>query len=92
VKKILGLGNAKTSFGLEMAFPNEAEVTCMDTHLFKFYGLDQTKDAKQYKSIEADWLNQCEAKRVPSYIARCIYWDKNQNKRNSRYWSYCLEK
>jgi thermostable 8-oxoguanine DNA glycosylase len=92
VKNILGLGNAKTSFGLEMAFPNECEVSCMDTHLFQFYGLDQSKDAKRYKEIESDWINQCQIKRVPSYIARCLYWDKNQNRKNSRYWSYCLEK
>ena len=90
VKNILGLGNAKTSFALEMAFPNECEVSCMDTHLFQFYGLDQSKDAKRYKEIEADLISQCQAKNFPSYIARGLYWDKNQNLKNSRYWSYCL--
>jgi len=28
---------------------------------------------------------------VPSYIARCVYWDALQDKEDSRYWSYVLE-
>ena len=34
-KKILGLGKAKTSFAIEMLYPTEAKVVCMDTHLFQ---------------------------------------------------------
>ena len=36
-KKILGLVKAKTSFAIEMLFPLEAQVVCMDTHLFQIY-------------------------------------------------------
>tara|TARA_Y100000593_G_scaffold84113_1_gene159133 strand:+ start:680 stop:1435 length:756 start_codon:yes stop_codon:yes gene_type:complete len=91
VKGILGLGIAKVSFSLEMLYPNEAKVTCMDTHLFQAYGLDQTKDAKRYVEIENYWLDMCRMWNVPSYIARCILWDRKQDKTDSRYWSYVLE-
>jgi thermostable 8-oxoguanine DNA glycosylase len=91
VKNILGLGIAKVSFGLEMIYPNHAEVTCMDTHLFQAYGLSQTKDARRYKEIENYWLGMCAMWNVPSTIARAIYWDRKQGKTDSRYWSYVLE-
>lgn len=89
--KIKGLGKAKTSFAIEMMFPLEAQVVCMDTHMFKAYNLDQHKDFKLYNIIENDWLNRCERRGVAPYIARSIYWDRNQNRRNSRYWSKVLE-
>jgi len=91
VKSILGLGIAKVSFSLEMIYPNEAEVTCMDTHLFQAYGLDQSKDARRYKEIENYWLDMCRMWNVPSYIARCTLWDRKQEQTDSRYWSYVLE-
>ena len=91
VKNILGLGIAKVSFSLEMIYPNQAKVTCMDTHLFQAYGLDQSKDATRYKEIENYWLDMCAMWNVPSYIARCILWDRKQEQTDSRYWSYVLE-
>jgi thermostable 8-oxoguanine DNA glycosylase len=90
-KRILGLGPAKTSFSLELCFPNEAYVACMDTHLFQVYGLDQAKDLRKYEEIESHWLDMSRMWNIPPYIARCIYWDKKQNKTDSRYWSYVLE-
>ena len=91
-KSILGLGKAKTSFAIEMMFPLEAQVVCMDTHLFQVYGLNQSKNAKLYNDIEADWLQRSADRDIAPYMARCIYWDKNQNRKNSRYWSKVLEK
>ena len=91
-KSILGLGKAKTSFAIEMMFPLEAQVVCMDTHLFQVYGLNQSKNAKLYNDIEADWLQRSADREIAPYMARCIYWDKNQNRKNSRYWSKVLEK
>jgi len=91
VKDILGLGIAKVSFSLEMLYPNEAEVTCMDTHLFQAYGLNQSKHAKSYRYIENYWLAKCKDTNVPSYIARSILWDRKQDQTDSRYWSYVLE-
>ena len=90
-KKILGLGKAKTSFAIEMLFPLEAQVVCMDTHLFQIYGLNQTKHSKLYNAIEEDWLERSEQRGIAPYMARCLYWDKNQNRKNSRYWSKVLE-
>jgi hypothetical protein len=87
----LGLGTAKTSFAIEMCYPNAAEVTCFDTHMFQIYGLDQGKDAKHYYSIERHWLDMCKMWNTPAYIARCIFWDKKQGHQDSRYWSYILE-
>ena len=91
VKNILGLGIAKVSFALEMIYPNETKVTCMDTHLFQAYGLSQTKDARRDKEIEDYWLGMGTMWNVPSTIARAILWDRKQGKTDSRYWSYVLE-
>ena len=91
VKSILGLGKAKVSFALEMMYPVEAQVACMDTHLFQVYGLDQSKDSKYYNTIEADWVDRSNKRGLAPYMARCLYWDKNQNRKNSRYWSKVLE-
>jgi hypothetical protein len=91
VKSILGLGKAKVSFALEMMYPVEAQVACMDTHLFQVYGLDQSKNSKYYNTIEADWVDRSNKRGLAPYMARCLYWDKNQNRKNSRYWSKVLE-
>lgn len=89
---VVGLGFAKTSFALEMCYPNKAKVTCLDTHMFQAYGIDQTKDAKHYKNVEQHWVDMCSMWNIPSYIARCLYWDTKQGYNDSRYWSYVLER
>jgi len=88
---ILGLGMAKSSFSIEMLYPSEAEITCLDTHLFQLYGLDQTKHRNKYQEIEHHWVRMCFEYNVSCYVARCIYWDRKQGYTNSRYWSYVLE-
>jgi len=90
-KNIKGLGMAKSSFAVEMIYPDEAEVVCLDTHLFQAYGLNQTKHARQYGSLENHWVKNSARKNLPPYIARCIYWDRKQEKQDSRYWSHALE-
>ena len=92
VKENLGIGIAKVSFVLEMCFPLDCEVVCVDTHTFQMYGLDQSKDANRYEEIESHWLGLCKKHGVPSPIARAIYWDRKQGKINTRYWSYVFEK
>jgi thermostable 8-oxoguanine DNA glycosylase len=92
VERVLGLGMAKVSFSIEMIYPNEADVTCLDTHLFQVYGLDQTKDSKQYEAMERHWIEMCKMWNVSPYVARCIWWDKNQGYEDSTYWSFVLEK
>lgn len=91
VKEITGLGLAKSSFAIEMIYPDEAEVVCLDTHLFQAYGLDQTKHRKKYDLLENHWVKNSAKKDLPPYIARCIYWDRKQEKSDSRYWSHVLE-
>lgn len=86
-KNIKGLGLAKSSFALEMIYPLSANVVCLDTHLFRFYKLDQTKDRIQYKKIESHWTIWAKMFNVPSYIARAIYWNRNQNQKDCRYWA-----
>ena len=90
-REITGLGLAKSSFAIEMIYPDEAEVVCLDTHLFQAYGLDQTKHRKKYDLLENHWVKNSVKKDLPPYIARCIYWDRKQEKSDSRYWSHVLE-
>lgn len=91
VNSIKGLGMAKVSFALEMIYPTNAEIVCLDTHLFQAYGLDQSKHRKQYGNLENHWVENSKKKELPPYIARCIYWDRKQEKSDSRYWSHVLE-
>jgi hypothetical protein len=90
-QEILGLGFAKVSFALEMLYPNEAEVACMDVHLFRLYGLHQNRDRTQGKAIEGHFVQMSKLWNTPPAIARAILWDRKQNQTNSRYWSYVLE-
>ena len=90
-REITGLGLAKSSFAIEMIYPDEAEVVCLDTHLFQAYGLDQIKHRKKYDLLENHWVENSRKKDLPPYIARCIYWDRKQEKSDSRYWSHVLE-
>lgn len=97
LNKMLGLGLAKISFALEMIHPNEARVLCGDVHMLRLYDSEKLKYNKsrsgtdEYKNIERHWSINCGKIKVPSYIARSIYWDKLQNKDDSRYWSFVLE-
>jgi len=74
-----------------MIHPTNAEIVCLDTHLFQAYGLNQTKHARQYGNLENHWVENSRKKDLPPYIARCIYWDRKQEKEDSRYWSHVLE-
>lgn len=87
-KNILGLGLAKTSFSLEMIYPLESGVVCLDTHLFQFYKLNQSKDHKKYFEIEDHWFIWSKMFNIPCFIARAIYWNRKQNKNNCDYWAY----
>jgi len=88
----LGLGKAKTSFAIEMCYPNETNVVCLDTHMFQAYGLDQTKHARQYADLERHWVEMSKMWNIPPYIARCLYWDAKQGQNSSQYWSHVFEK
>jgi len=91
--RIIGLGHAKTSFALELAFPLEAQVLCLDVHMLRLYGVTQQNKVtpREYARLEADWVGRSYAAGLPPYIIKQILWDKLQGKPNSRYWSYVLE-
>lgn len=96
VKNVCGLGIAKISFALEMCFPKEAEVSCIDTHGIQLYGLPvdkfQSKSGIElYQKAEKHWVDRSLAIDAPSMVTRSIFWDKKQKRRNPRYWSYVLE-
>jgi len=97
VERIKGLGMAKVSFALEMIHPNEARVLCGDIHQLRLYNMEglnynkNKKGMKKYKRMERHWVINCGKLKVPCYIARSIYWDRLQNKEDTRYWSYILE-
>jgi len=97
VAKISGIGLAKVSFALEMIHPNEARVLCGDIHQLRLYDMEHLKYNKSrtgtdsYKKMERHWVVNCGKYKVPSYIARSIYWDALQKKDDSRYWSFVLE-
>lgn len=97
VNKINGIGLAKVSFALEMIHPNEARALCLDVHMLRLYDMEHLKYNKSrsgtdsYKKAERHWMVNCGKMKVPSYIARSIYWDSLQKKDDSRYWSFVLE-
>lgn len=89
---IKGLGLAKTSYALEMAFPLECEVVCFDVHMLRLYGdVKAGSNPTKYETFEDDWVERSKKANTPPYIARNVYWDELQGKKDSRYWSAVLE-
>lgn len=93
-KKLFGIGKAKTAFAIEMIYPSDAEVVCLDTHILKSLGWTKrdTPSEKIYNKLESQWLEKCKSLNAPSAMIRHMYWDTIHNKSDTRYWSYCLEK
>lgn len=93
MKKTFGLGITKVSFVMEMCYPKECTVVCLDTHLRKLYGIavDDSFNGTTYRKVEQHWVECCNARNIPCSIARHIYWDRLHNKTNTRYWSYVFE-
>lgn len=95
IGSIYGLGNAKTTYAIALSNPIESQLCCLDVHLLRFMGHDltkgHTKNIKDYQEMENEWLDRCDKYGVAPNVAREIYWNKVQGRRNSRYWSYCLE-
>jgi hypothetical protein len=93
--RLRGIGVTKVSFTLEMCFPNDAKVVCLDTHMMKLYNMDVVRNDGKHKAIyeknEQDWISRSANLQSAPYIARCLYWDQKQGHNNSRYWSYVLE-
>ena len=93
VPMIHGLGLAKVSFVLEMAFPSRCDAVCVDTHIYKLYGLKRDSDMSEraFRKIEQHWSGLCLDRKIPPPIGRHIYWDHVQNQPSTRYWSHVFE-
>ncbi len=89
----LGLGHAKTSFFLEMVYFQDAKVVCGDTHQLQLYGLkgNASPGRKMMDYVERHWVEECTRLDLPPVTARWYFWDRKQNRKDSRYWSYVLE-
>lgn len=97
-RSLKGIGLAKVSFALELCYPNNVEVVCLDIHMLralgcnlKGYKIDSKKELAEYQSAESVWLDKSKKFGTSPYITRCLYWDIIQGKPDSRYWSSCLE-
>jgi hypothetical protein len=91
--ELYGIGLAKTAFALEMAFPEACDVVCLDTHMLSLYGIQHYKLTKNsYHDIEDHWIEMCQRFGLPSAIARHVYWNDLHGQKDTRYWSYVLEK
>lgn len=98
--KLYGLGLAKTAFALEMAFPDNQEVVCLDTHMIQLFKVKDSNNKQVsgsinkscYMELEKYWCNKCKKAGVPSAIARHMWWDEKQNQTNTHYWSYVFKK
>lgn len=96
-KSALGIGPAKSSFVVEMTYPDRAEVICTDTHVMQIYGKTPNEigkkgvSAKEEAAMEAHWVGACKAHGVAAPIARWIFWDKKQGHADPRYWSFVFE-
>lgn len=93
--RLRGIGVTKVSFTMEMCFPNEAKVVCLDTHMMQLYGMDEVRNTGKHKKIyetnEQDWIDRSAGVESAPYITRCLFWDKKQGHEDSRYWSHVLE-
>lgn len=89
----LGLGHAKTSFFLELVFPNEAEIVCGDTHQLQLYGLrgNSSPTPAIYDFVESHWVLECRKLGLAPVASRWALWDLKQGHTDSRYWSHVLE-
>jgi hypothetical protein len=93
VKETFGLALAKTSFAIELAYPADPGVVCLDTHHLQLYECPGgTPPLSMYQMIEDHWLNACIKRGVSSPMARHVFWDIKQQQPNTRYWSYVLER
>lgn len=90
-KLTTGVKHAKVSFALEMAFPFNREVVCLDTHILQLYGIRESIAPALYEKLESHWCETCVELQVPPVIARHIIWDRIRGESSTRYWSFVFE-
>jgi len=94
VDNILGMGFTKCAFVCEMAFPQQSEVVCLDTHMLKLLGHDVNNSRivyNRYVELENIWVTVCKEFNVPPAIGRAICWDQLQGKEHPEYWCYVFQ-
>jgi hypothetical protein len=91
VNRLLGIGMAKISFALEMSFPKQNEVVCMDVHHLRLYGFGESVSNTDYERCEDDWCERCDRIGHSSYAVRCLYWDILKKKPSPRFWTFVFE-
>jgi thermostable 8-oxoguanine DNA glycosylase len=94
-KAVRGIGRAKSSFVVEMMYPEHAKVVCTDTHVMQAYGrtpeqVNHVSD-KDEALMESIFVGLCEVADVPPVVARYRFWDRKQGHSNSRYWTRVFE-
>jgi thermostable 8-oxoguanine DNA glycosylase len=88
VGSTLGIGLAKVSFTLEMTWPEQCRVVCLDAHMLRLYGESPNQSLRQadYEKVEAHWVAESVKRGMAPAIARAVYWDSVQSQNNSHYW------
>lgn len=93
VNKLRRIGHAKTSFAIEMIKPLDAQIICIDRHMFKAFGWQDpntTASPKQYRYYEDYWLELSNSYDIPPVISRNLFWDQIQQQSSSMYWANYL--
>ena len=94
VADVKGLSYAKTTFALELMYP-DAPICCLDRHIIRFMTGDTKLNGNinetTYTKLEARWVRAAKKNSVFPVMARHIYWDDLQGYEDTRYWSHVLE-
>jgi len=92
---VKGLGISKSAFFLELLYPKECRVVCMDVHMLRLYGVQDAQIAKVTKAdmvrMETHWDMACRHLDINPVATRWLFWDTQQGKKDSRYWAWILE-
>jgi hypothetical protein len=93
----LGLGFAKSAFGVELVYLQDAEIMCTDTHVLQMYGYSTSEikmgsiPKKAMTEIQAHWVDACVSRAIPPVVGRWLFWDTKQNQPDPRYWTFVFE-
>jgi thermostable 8-oxoguanine DNA glycosylase len=93
-KLILGLGQIKISFTMELCYPEETEIVCLDRHMLgQVFHTDPTRTTgtQQYLHCERQWVETCRRYGAAPGIARLAYWDKLQGRNSPDYWAHVFK-
>lgn len=90
-KDILGLGLIKISFTMELCYPQDSEIVCLDRHMLnRIFHKDPTKTCSiaQYEYYEQQWVQCCRHYGQAPAVVRLAYWDHMQGRQSPDYWAH----